>query len=108
MSIHVPQKATPGAHSQALQTSNRRRGRGSVTEGAGSERTGPLGTGPAAPPTSRWSDVLARRVLTALPADEKVSVAQAGIGGNTVRVSARTGLLPPRTATCRTGSSVTC
>lgn len=57
---------------------------GSVTDGAGSEKTGPLGTGPAAPPNSRWSDVLARRVRAELPRDAQLGVAQAGIGGNTI------------------------
>ena len=57
---------------------------GSVTDGTGSDKTGPLGSGPAAPPNSRWSDVLARRVLAELPRDAQLSVAQAGIGGNTI------------------------
>lgn len=53
---------------------------GSVTDGTGSNKTGPLGTGPAAPANSRWSDVLARRVLSS---DEQFSVVEAGVGGNT-------------------------
>lgn len=57
---------------------------GSVTDGAGSEKTGVMGTGPAAPPNSRWSDVLARRVRDELPRDAQITVAQAGIGGNTI------------------------
>lgn len=56
---------------------------GSVTDGHGSRSTGTLGTGPQAPPNSRWSDVLARRFLTESPADEQFAVANAGIGGNT-------------------------
>ncbi len=56
---------------------------GSVVDGLGSRSTGTLGTGPEAPPNSRWSDVLARRLLKNRPADEQVSVANAGISGNT-------------------------
>jgi lysophospholipase L1-like esterase len=54
---------------------------GSVVDGTGSDKTGPLGTGPAASPHSRWSDVLATRILRE-PGDQ-LTVAEAGIGGNT-------------------------
>jgi lysophospholipase L1-like esterase len=57
---------------------------GSVTDGTGSNKTGALGTGPAAPPNSRWSDVLARRVVNELAPRNQLSVAEAGVGGNTV------------------------
>ncbi|MBA2945647.1 GDSL-type esterase/lipase family protein [Streptomyces himalayensis] len=56
---------------------------GSVTDGAGSRTTGYMGTGPAAPPNSRWSDVLARRIVAELPGNAQFAVANAGIGGNT-------------------------
>ncbi len=56
---------------------------GSVVDGIGSRTTGELGTGPAAPPNSRWSDVLARRLLQHRSADRQVSVVNAGISGNT-------------------------
>ena len=57
---------------------------GSVVDGTGSNKTGPLGTGPAAPPNSRWSDVLARRVVSDVEPRAQHSVAEAGVGGNTV------------------------
>lgn len=56
---------------------------GSVTDGTGSRKTGPLGVGPAAPPNSRWSDVLARRISAELPRDAQLTVANAGIEANT-------------------------
>lgn len=55
---------------------------GSVVDGLGSEKTGPLGTGPAAPVDSRWSDVLAAR-LAQQPAGRRYAVANAGISANT-------------------------
>jgi lysophospholipase L1-like esterase len=56
---------------------------GSVTDGSGSRTTGPMGKGPAASPNSRWSDVLARRIVEELPRQQQLAVANAGIGGNT-------------------------
>jgi lysophospholipase L1-like esterase len=55
---------------------------GSVTDGHGSRRSGTLGTGPQAPPNSRWSDVLAGRFLKESPTSDQLAVANAGIGGN--------------------------
>jgi lysophospholipase L1-like esterase len=57
---------------------------GSVVDGTGSNKTGPLGTGPAAPPNSRWSDLLARRIASEVEPRAQHSVAEAGVGGNTV------------------------
>lgn len=57
---------------------------GSVTDGAGSRKSGIMGMGPEAPPNSRWSDVLARRIVAGLPPNRQLSVANAGIGGNSV------------------------
>ncbi|MFT5642705.1 MAG: lysophospholipase L1-like esterase [Janthinobacterium sp.] len=56
---------------------------GSVVDGIGSEKTGIMGAGPAAPVDSRWSDVLARRIVDELPIRQQYSVVQAGISGNT-------------------------
>lgn len=56
---------------------------GSVVDGQGSRATGRLGAGPEAQPNSRWSDVLARRLLRTRDSDRQVSVVNAGIGGNT-------------------------
>jgi lysophospholipase L1-like esterase len=56
---------------------------GSVTDGHGSRSSGTLGTGPVAPPNSRWSDVLARRFSSAERDGAEFAVANAGIGGNT-------------------------
>jgi lysophospholipase L1-like esterase len=56
---------------------------GSVTDGTGSRKSGTMGTGPGAPPNSRWSDVLARRIVAEFPGEPQFSVANAGIGGNT-------------------------
>ena len=57
---------------------------GSVTDGTGSNKTGALGAGPPAPPNSRWSDVLARRVVSDLEPGDQLAVAEAGVGGNTM------------------------
>lgn len=57
---------------------------GSVTDGTGSRKTGTMGSGPAAPPNSRWSDVLARRIVAGLPPNRQFGVANAGISGNSV------------------------
>ena len=56
---------------------------GSVVDGLGSRSTGTLGTGPEAPPNSRWSDVLARRLRESQPAHRQISVANVGISANT-------------------------
>jgi len=57
---------------------------GSVTDGSGSRKTGTMGTGPEAPPNSRWSDVLARRIVSDSEPGDQLAVAEAGVGGNTV------------------------
>ncbi|GAA5150864.1 hypothetical protein GCM10023340_28810 [Nocardioides marinquilinus] len=53
----------------------------SVVDGTGSESCGP-GCTPS-DPYLRWTDLLARRVAAELPADQQVSVVNAGIGGTT-------------------------
>lgn len=56
---------------------------GSVVDGVGSDKTGVMGKGPAAPLESRWSDVLARRIVGELPLLQQYSVVGAGLSANT-------------------------
>jgi lysophospholipase L1-like esterase len=79
---------------------------GSVVDGLGSRSTGELGTGAAAPPNSRWSDVLARRLLKQRSADRQVSVVNAGISGNTASPVCAASPAPSSNVTDRFGRDV--
>ena len=56
---------------------------GSVVDGQGSRQSGVMGLGGQAPANSRWSDVLARRLLRRAPPSDGASVVNAGISANT-------------------------
>ncbi len=79
---------------------------GSVVDGQGSRMTGVMGLGPAAPPNSRWSDVLARRLLAARSTTRQVSVVNAGISSNTVARQCATSGSPTANVQDRFGGDV--
>ncbi|MEU7481744.1 GDSL-type esterase/lipase family protein [Lentzea sp. NPDC042327] len=60
----------------------------SVVDGVGSTNCGPGCTEPGT--NKRWTDVLARRIVAELPADQQLAVANAGVSGTTSAVCPRT------------------